>query len=54
MPIEATVPEAAGTITFKDDVLLPLPEDMEADELATTSLVQGVRETIDLLRGVSN
>jgi UDP-glucuronate 4-epimerase len=51
--IEAAVPEAAGTITFKEDVLLPLPEDMEADQRVTTPLGQGVRETIDLLRGVN-
>ncbi len=28
--IEAALPEAAGTITYKEDVELPLPEDMAA------------------------
>ena len=48
--IEATTPEAAGTITFKD-VLLPLPEEMEAQQHVTTPLRQGVVETIELVRG---
>jgi UDP-glucuronate 4-epimerase len=47
--IEAALPEAAGTITFKEHVLLPLPEDMEAREPVTTPLEHGVRETIELL-----
>jgi nucleoside-diphosphate-sugar epimerase len=51
--IEAAVPEAAGTITFADDVLLPLPEDMEARRPVTTPLQVGVRETIELLRSGS-
>jgi nucleoside-diphosphate-sugar epimerase len=51
--IEAAVPEEAGTITFKEDVLLPLPEDMEADKLVATPLEQGVRETVDLFRRAS-
>jgi hypothetical protein len=49
--IEAAVPEAAGTISFKPDVLLPLPEDMESSRPVTTPLEQGVRETIELLTG---
>jgi nucleoside-diphosphate-sugar epimerase len=48
--IEAAVPEAAGTITFAEDVLLPLPEDMDAERPVTTPLEVGVRETIELLR----
>jgi UDP-glucuronate 4-epimerase len=48
--IEAVAPEAAGTITFKKDVLLPLPEGMEAERPVTTPLEVGVRETIELLR----
>jgi UDP-glucuronate 4-epimerase len=48
--IEAAAPEAAGTITFAQDVLLPLPEDMEAQRPVTTPLAVGVRETIELLR----
>ncbi|MBV9464678.1 MAG: NAD(P)-dependent oxidoreductase [Solirubrobacterales bacterium] len=48
--IERALPEAAGTITFKDQPL-PLPEDLEAvHAAATTPLAVGVRETIDLLR----
>jgi nucleoside-diphosphate-sugar epimerase len=47
--IEAVSPDAAGQITFKQDVLLPLPEDMEASpDAATTPLRQGVLETIEL------
>jgi UDP-glucuronate 4-epimerase len=49
--IEAAAPEATGTITFAEDVLLPLPEDMETARPVTTPLVVGVRETIELLRG---
>jgi nucleoside-diphosphate-sugar epimerase len=52
--IEAAAPETAGTITFKQDVLLPLPEDMEAEQPMATPLAQGVRETIEVLRGVSH
>jgi nucleoside-diphosphate-sugar epimerase len=48
--IEAAVPEAAGTITFKQDVELPLPEDMAAADPVTTPLAEGVRETIEMLR----
>jgi UDP-glucuronate 4-epimerase len=48
--IEVAAPEAAGTITFAEDVLLPLPDDMEAVRPVTTPLLVGVRETIDLLR----
>lgn len=51
--IEAVVPEAAGKITFKRDVLLPLPEDMEASQPAATPLGQGVVETIELFRRAS-
>jgi nucleoside-diphosphate-sugar epimerase len=47
--IEAALPEAAGTITYKEDVLLALPEDMEAERPVTTPLAHGVRETIELL-----
>jgi nucleoside-diphosphate-sugar epimerase len=47
--IEAAMPEAAGTITYKEDVLLALPEHMEAERPVTTPLAQGVRETIELL-----
>jgi UDP-glucuronate 4-epimerase len=46
--IESVAPEAAGKITFKEDVLLPLPEDMEASRSTTTPLRQGVLETIEL------
>jgi nucleoside-diphosphate-sugar epimerase len=48
--IEAAVPEAAGTITFKEDVLLPLPDEMAAERPVSTPLAEGVRETIALLR----
>jgi len=48
--IEAVLPEAIGTITFKDDVLLALPEEMEAVDPVSTPLATGVRETIELLR----
>jgi hypothetical protein len=47
--IEAAMPEASGTITYDTDILLALPEDMEAERPAGTSLKQGVRETIELL-----
>jgi nucleoside-diphosphate-sugar epimerase len=47
--IEAALPEAAGTITYKEDVLLALPEDMEAERPVTTPLARGVRETIEWL-----
>jgi len=46
--IEAVAPEAGGKITFKQDVTLPLPEDMEASQAVTTPLRQGVLETIEL------
>jgi len=48
--IEAALPQSAGTITFKEDVLLPLPEEMDAERPVTTPLTQGVRETIELLK----
>jgi UDP-glucuronate 4-epimerase len=51
--IEAALPAARGLITCKEDVLLPLPEDMEAPAPLATSLPDGVRETIDSLRRVS-
>ena len=51
--IEAAAPDAAGKLTFKQDVVLPLPEDMEAAQPLTTPLRQGVLETIELFRGVS-
>jgi nucleoside-diphosphate-sugar epimerase len=47
--IEEALPRAAGTITFKEDVLLPLPEEMEAQRPVSTPLKQGVRETVELL-----
>jgi nucleoside-diphosphate-sugar epimerase len=47
--IEAAMPEAAGTITYKEDVLLALPEEMEAGRPVRTPLAHGVRETIELL-----
>lgn len=43
-------PEAAGAITFKEDVLLPLPEDMAAERPVSTPLAAGVRETIEVLQ----
>lgn len=49
--IEAAVPEAAGTITFKDGVELPLPDDMAAVDPVTTTLRDGVAETVEMLRG---
>src|SRR5262249_29941755 len=39
--IEDALPEAAGRITFKQDVLLPLPDDMEASQPTVTPLRQG-------------
>jgi nucleoside-diphosphate-sugar epimerase len=47
--IEAVAPDAAGKITFKPEVLLPLPEDMDSSNPVTTPLRQGVLETIELL-----
>jgi len=47
--IEAVLPEAEGKLTYKADVLLALPEDMEAERPARTPLAQGVRATIELL-----
>jgi len=47
--IEAALPEAAGRISFKEDVLLALPEDMEAERPVSTPLAKGVRETIELM-----
>jgi UDP-glucuronate 4-epimerase len=51
--IEAALPDARGMITFNEDALLPLPEDMEAPAPPQTSLADGVRETIDSLRHAS-
>jgi UDP-glucuronate 4-epimerase len=48
--IESVAPGAAGKITVKHDVLLPLPEDMDASQPVTTPLRQGVLETIELFR----
>jgi UDP-glucuronate 4-epimerase len=48
--IEAGLPEARGSITYKEDVLLPLPEDMEAPAALPTPLLDGVRETMDAMR----
>jgi nucleoside-diphosphate-sugar epimerase len=48
--IESAAPEATGKITVKQDVLLPLPEDMEASPTVATPLRQGVLETIELFR----
>jgi nucleoside-diphosphate-sugar epimerase len=48
--IEAAVPEAAGTITFRQDVELPLPEEMAAVDPVTTPLADGVRETVEMMR----
>jgi len=52
--IEAALPEAAGTITFKAQQLLPLPEEMESSRPVTTSLQEGVRDTIELLQTVGS
>ena len=49
--IEEAAPEAAGRITFKADVLLPLPEEMDAERPVSTPLKDGVRETIEILKG---
>jgi UDP-glucuronate 4-epimerase len=51
--IDRSVPEAAGTITYTQDVKLPLPEDMEASQPVTTPLRQGMLETIELFRRAS-
>jgi nucleoside-diphosphate-sugar epimerase len=51
--IETAAPEAAGTITYKEEVLLALPEDMDAGRPVSTPLAQGVRETIELLRSAA-
>jgi nucleoside-diphosphate-sugar epimerase len=51
--IEEVLPGAAGRITFNADVLLPLPEDMEAPPVVATPLRQGVLETIELFRRAS-
>ena len=51
--IEAVEPAAAGKITVKPEVVLPLPEDMEASQPITTPLRQGVLETIELFRRTS-
>jgi hypothetical protein len=51
--IEAAAPNAPGKITFKHDVLLPLPEDMEAQAAVTTPLQEGVLETIELFARAS-
>jgi nucleoside-diphosphate-sugar epimerase len=48
--IEAAAPDATGKITVKEDVLLPLPEDLEAPPTVPTPLRQGVLETIELFR----
>jgi nucleoside-diphosphate-sugar epimerase len=48
--IEAALPEARGSVTYNEDVLLPLPEDMEAPAPLPTRLEDGVRATIDALR----
>ena len=48
--IEAALPEAAGRITLKEEVLLPLPDDMEGSQPQVTPLRQGVRETIEVFR----
>jgi nucleoside-diphosphate-sugar epimerase len=47
--IEAALPEAAGTITYRDDVELPLPEDMMAVDPVTTPLRDGVAQTVQML-----
>jgi nucleoside-diphosphate-sugar epimerase len=47
--IEAVLPDAAGLITFKEDVLLALPEEMEAQRPVRTPLTDGVRETVQIL-----
>ncbi len=49
--IEEVLPDAAGRISFKHDVLLPLPDDMESSQQQVTPLRQGVSETIERFRG---
>jgi nucleoside-diphosphate-sugar epimerase len=51
--IEAVLPQAAGTITYDHVLLLALPEDMEAEQPVGTSLAEGVRATIQLLRSAA-
>ncbi|MBV9414176.1 MAG: SDR family oxidoreductase [Solirubrobacterales bacterium] len=51
--IEAVLPEAAGTITYKEDVVLALPEHMEAERPVSMPLAQGVRETIERMRSAA-
>lgn len=48
--IEQALPDSAAQITFKPDVLLPLPDDMEASQPRLTPLRQGVLETVELFR----
>lgn len=48
--IEEVLPEAGGTITYKEDVALPLPEDMAAVDPVATPLRDGVAQTIEILR----
>ncbi|MBV8431254.1 MAG: NAD-dependent epimerase/dehydratase family protein [Solirubrobacterales bacterium] len=50
--IEAVVPGSAGTLTYRAENLLPLPENMESSRPVTTPLQDGVRETVELLQGV--
>jgi len=49
--IEAALPGAAGLVTFKADVALPLPEFMEARSPVSTPLRQGVSQTVEVLAG---
>ena len=48
--IGEALPEAAGQIMFNQDVLLPLPEDLETSQDPVTPLRQGALETIELFR----
>jgi UDP-glucuronate 4-epimerase len=48
--IEEALPDAAAQITFKPDVLLPLPDDMESSQRRVMPLGQGVIETVELFR----
>jgi hypothetical protein len=48
--IEAALPESAGWISCDANVLLALPEHMEAVNPVKTPLATGVRETIEVLR----
>jgi nucleoside-diphosphate-sugar epimerase len=49
--IESVAPGSAGKITVRQDVLLPLPEEMEATQPTTTTpLRQGTLETVELFR----